>query len=1593
MARASTFTSYINVEPDRAIDAKFATLERKATSSFQRIAQQAARANAGMSAGISGFGGGMNAAQTAQMRQQANALREVARENQRVATAAGATNRQLNQTTRAAAGAKREVTGLERSLRTTATTLNVVQGPLGPIAGRVGALASAVGELTGLRLGLAGVGAGLFFIASQANKYTEVRSRLIPLYESQQDVNRAMRDTVRIAEAARTSLAPVVDLYAKLTLAGRDVGLDQRQASRLTEIAAKAAKLSGGAQISQDAGLYQFAQGVGSGALAGDELKSIRENTLRLAKAIADGMGVPIAKLKELGKEGKLTPKVIADALEKESKRIDEELSRLPETLASATSKFQNSLMTMVGESDQAFGFTTALAEGLAFLARNLQLATDAALGLGVAFASYKAGTALSAISARTAETSRLRNETQLAARAEVTAASDARKAAASRITSLRSVRAEIRQNINVERQQRAAALATAREAQQNARRSGMGFLNPTASREYARAMEQARAANVALTNSQQRLQLVNGQLSASTATMTTQTTRYRAAMATAGSGAVSFATRLRGVIASLNPLGIVLSVGISLLISWAFQQDAAAAAADRMAKREDYLAGVIDFTTGKILVQNQALRENAKLKVWQGLLEAQKDWRAARGDLTPAPQSGSSIARFGYLPQGGNQRANAVLGQLQTGDINIATARKKLLDMGAGASSFEKLDAFENATTGFLKQNLSYKIMSGNATDRDYEVAGMTPPSKQERPGAPAGGVEKAAGGRKKLKDASDAAAKAEAELQKALDRTDKREDILARYDAEPKALDRAARDARELRQLVGETMNGIAAITKENPLGQGIYTQEMADADAERINYGVRQPIRDLLRDQERQLQISGMMLAGYEDEAAALEKALSLQDSIGEVTREEYETLLANERQQKRINDALASRQRITGMILGLADQTRDSFEDMLINIPKKGFSAVKDFGAQIFENIARIQVRKITETLFAGADERLRKLISGQGGVDVAVDMLEKNATRASSGTEKLASATERAAARIEAATSGMVGAGGVPTTAAGQIKASADAALRTAKSAGKSVGIGSAATGVLGAITGSAGLGKIFAGGGGANDNGDESYDPNAPIVVTAPRRVPAPQSGKLPTGAQAYDTMFEGFGDALDKTFKTDGFFKKIGGSVGKAFQGAGTGMMASSFAKALGLKQSTTGAAIGGAIGSFLPIPGGSIIGGLVGGTIGGLFKKTKKASATIGMVDGELGVSSLTGNSGSYKNNANSLAGGVIEQLNSIADALGADLGGSLGVSIGQRKKKFVVDPTGQGRTKGGGTVKFDTEEDAIAYAVRNALQDGVVRGISAASQRILASGKDLQKQLQKAVLIESIPKRLMAITDPVRFAVTELNEEFAQMLAALKEGGATAKQYAEMAALYELERGKAIEAATQQASSAITAFLDEMMGGSSSPLNKRTVYQNASDKLNTFKSDIASGKVVDQNALLNAAQNFQEASRNLFGSGADFFADFNSLKDLLTKARDNAGGAGNVTNLPGSPFANDTTVQNAIASLAGATNSQTGTLNGTLQQILAALKAQNDNGNTAKPPAAGTGSTGGSSLGYLPGVIRGGGGGGRIGKNPLQ
>src|SRR3546814_19664285 len=95
--------------------------------------------------------------------------------------------------------------------------------------------------------------------------------------------------------------------------------------------------------------------------------------------------------------------------------------------------------------------------------------------------------------------------------------------------------------------------------------------------------------------------------MAASTGAMATATQRFRAAQTAAAAASVSFATRLRGLIAAINPLGIAVSLAITGLIMLAMRKDAAARAPDHMADRESNPGKLLDANNAQLTDEHTA--------------------------------------------------------------------------------------------------------------------------------------------------------------------------------------------------------------------------------------------------------------------------------------------------------------------------------------------------------------------------------------------------------------------------------------------------------------------------------------------------------------------------------------------------------------------------------------------------------------------------------------------------------------------------------------------------------------------------------------------------------------------------------------------------------------------------------------------------------------------------------------------------------------------------------------------------------------------------------------------------------------------------
>ncbi len=479
-------------------------------------------------------------------------------------------------------------------------------------------------------------------------------------------------------------------------------------------------------------------------------------------------------------------------------------------------------------------------------------------------------------------------------------------------------------------------------------------------------------------------------------------------------------------------------------------------------------------------------------------------------------------------------------------------------------------------------------------------------------------------------------------------------------------------------------------------------------------------------------------------------------------------------------------------------------------------------------------------------------------------------------------------------------------------------------------------LGDAARGASSAIAGSA-----------ANDNGafpDNGFGQLAVAIVKA-------QSGISVTGRKPLTTS------DLIKALGKEVFGEKLAGDIGnaveQAMRGAAYGQAGAGLVSSLGVKTSKTGGQVGGALGeaAFKKLapelfkklgdfagPLGSIAGGILGGVVGGLFKKTPKGNVTI------TGSGISTSGSKSVQGGLNSIGTGIQDTIARIADQLGGNVG-SYSVGIRQKGKSFYV-----------GSQKFSDEAAASKAALLNAIQSGAVQGIKEGAQRLIAAGKDLDAQLQKAVKFQSVFDRLDAIKDPIGSAVRTLNKEFSSLISIFNEAGASAQELASLEELYGLERAKVIKEASDSLTGSLKSLIDDLTKGDNG-LSLRDRLSNIRADFNPMADTIRQGGKVDYDKFSELARQLIEVQREISGSQVDYFSTFDEVLALSKRALD---GQANVVSIGSgieSPFSGSAAPSNASVPVVSAINTQTG-------ELLAALNAINANIGNLKLSSGGGG-----------------------------
>lgn len=222
------------------------------------------------------------------------------------------------------------------------------------------AIASTLRTLVGAYAGLAG--AREFLRLVDASKQIEAQLRLATRESG--NFAQAQEDVRRIAMDTRSELGATAQLYSTFQRNALQLGITQEQSARATETVTKAFQISGATAAEAAGGLRQFLQGLQSGALRGEELNSVLENAPRLARLLADSLGVTVGQLRAMGQEGDLAAdKLIRALTDREfTSQIDAEFKELPVTFDQAMQQIENAATITFGAFDRGGGFSQMLA-------------------------------------------------------------------------------------------------------------------------------------------------------------------------------------------------------------------------------------------------------------------------------------------------------------------------------------------------------------------------------------------------------------------------------------------------------------------------------------------------------------------------------------------------------------------------------------------------------------------------------------------------------------------------------------------------------------------------------------------------------------------------------------------------------------------------------------------------------------------------------------------------------------------------------------------------------------------------------------------------------------------------------------------------------------------------------------------------------------------------------------------------------------------------------------------------------------------------------------------------------------------------------
>ncbi|CAI3679697.1 putative phage tail tape measure protein [Clostridium neonatale] len=236
-----------------------------------------------------------------------------------------------------------------------------------------------VKSLAGAYLGFQGVKA----LVNTSDQFVQTSARLNMMNDGLQSTAELQEMIYQSAQRSRASYTDTANAVAQLGNRAKNAFNSNEEVIAFSEQLNKMFTIAGASQQEMSSATLQLTQALGSGVLRGEEFNAVFEAAPNVMQAVADYMGEPIGKLKDMASEGEITADIVKKAMFAAADETNAKFESMPMTWAQVWTTISNAVLMA----------SQPILTAINWIANNLDIIGPIVLAIAAAIGVYAIGT------------------------------------------------------------------------------------------------------------------------------------------------------------------------------------------------------------------------------------------------------------------------------------------------------------------------------------------------------------------------------------------------------------------------------------------------------------------------------------------------------------------------------------------------------------------------------------------------------------------------------------------------------------------------------------------------------------------------------------------------------------------------------------------------------------------------------------------------------------------------------------------------------------------------------------------------------------------------------------------------------------------------------------------------------------------------------------------------------------------------------------------------------------------------------------------------------------------------------------------------